>query len=91
MKKNDNKKQTIYAVIAAILLIAVVIVGYGQIVHNSPSAAASKTVTYQIATPIQGTLDQSSLSQLTNIAQTQDFAVQLNTTSGLGNTSPFGG
>jgi len=87
MKKDKN--QIIYAVIAAALFIAVIIVGYNQLSHGTTTS--SKVVTYQIATPIQSTLNQSTLSQLSNISQTQDFSVKLNTATGLGNASPFGG
>ena len=84
-----KKRQIIYAILAAVFLVAAGAIFFSQ-QGQKGSTASTSGISVQVAAPISSSFNQDALSQLTNVSVTQDFAIQLNVATGLGNTAPFG-
>lgn len=86
-----KQRDIIYAIFAAIFLIIAGYLVYGQVAPHKSAAATASQPTVDVVQPLDPTLDTSTIKQLTDITQTQDFVIQLNIATGLGNSTPFGG
>jgi len=84
---NIKRKDLIYIVLTAIVIIVVIIVGYSEL--NQGKTASNKNATVEVVKPVGAHLNTSTLDHLRDEKASTNFALPVDLNSGVGNTTPF--
>lgn len=87
------KQKDLILVILTVAIISVAgYLAYTQLIpsNGSKSGASAKGTQVDVIGAISSNLDQSAVAALEDPARSRDYTVQVDLTTGLGNTAPFG-
>ena len=83
-----KQKDIVYAVLAAIIFVAVGVLIMTQVMPKKSAGASVNEV--EVAYSFSSNLDDKALTQLTDVTQVTDFGITFDLTAGLGNPAFFG-
>ena len=84
---NIKRKDLIYIVITAIVIIVAIIVGYGELNQGKTSTNANATV--EVVKPIGAKLNTAALDHLRDEKASTNFVLPMDLNTGVGNPTPF--
>lgn len=84
---NIKRKDLIYIVITAIVIIVAAIIGYGEL--NQNKTAINSNATVEVVKPIGASLNKNALDHLRDEKASTNFVLPIDLKSGVGNPAPF--
>lgn len=86
-KLEIQKKDILYIMITAIILLVVFVLGFRML---SPTGGSSSGVTVEVVQPVGASFNGATLDQLRDDKKSKNFVVPVDLGSGVGTTTPFG-
>lgn len=86
-KLEIKKKDLLYIILTAVIVVAVVVLGYNQLSSSSGSTAG---VTVEVVQPVGASFNAQALDHLRDEEKAKNFVVPIDLGTGVGTPTPFG-
>lgn len=87
MKLEIKKKDLLYIIVTAVILVAVATMGYQQL---APAGGSEGGITVEVVQPVGASFNTSALDHLRDENASKNFTVPVDLGTGVGTPTPFG-